>query len=53
MDRGALWARVHGVAELDMTEHTCTDIHVHLFCFKFFSYLGYHRMLSRFPLPIE
>ena len=25
MDRGAWWAIVHGVAELDMTEHARTD----------------------------
>ena len=25
MDRGAWWATVHGVAELDMTEHTHTQ----------------------------
>ena len=24
MDRGAWWATVHGVAESDMMEHTCT-----------------------------
>ena len=28
-DRGAWWARVHGITELDMTEHTCTQ-HTHL-----------------------
>ena len=42
-----------GSKESDTTEHTCTDIHVYLFCFKFFSYLSYHRMLSRVPLPIQ
>ena len=29
MDRRAWWATVHGVTELDMTEHTCTQ-HTHL-----------------------
>ena len=35
MDRGAWWATVHGVAELNITEHTCacaysyTHMHTH------------------------
>ena len=29
MDRGAWWATVHGVAELDMTEHTHSHTHTH------------------------
>ena len=28
MDRGAWWAIVHGIAELDMIEHTYTQIHI-------------------------
>ena len=26
MDRGAWWATVHGIDELDMTEHTCMQV---------------------------
>jgi len=29
MDRGAWWATVYGVAELDMTEHAHTHTHTH------------------------
>ena len=30
MDRGAWWVIVHGVAELDITEHTLTKLWVFL-----------------------
>ena len=26
VDRGSWWATVHGVAELDTTEHTCREV---------------------------
>ena len=26
MDRGAWWATVHGIDELDMSEHTCMQV---------------------------
>ena len=40
-DRRAWCATVHGVEELDMTEH------IHRYFFKFFPHLGYYKILSR------
>ena len=51
-----------GCKDLDVSEHThitkfvyyiYTYIYTHIFFFRFFSYIGYYRILSRVPCTIS
>ena len=47
MDREAFWATVHGVAELDMTEHACACTHTHTHTHTPLTHFAVHLKLTQ------
>ena len=48
MDRGDWWATLHGVTELDTTEHTCAHTHIHTYTLSL-SLSPYHNIAQLTP----